>query len=205
MTALGRNISLLLLLFLAGNVGFSFAQTDAGFPPWSRTETVREPNEVGGPPLEYWQLIMMGENGKEPVYKHPKKIRYEDHNSFSFEVGKMTWADGYFVFLTYWNFWGETTVEPRGGMIRYMKMNDEGKFVTEKASIYIEEGNPADGREFLHRNPKTEEEQALYRNYIRKKQDEYKATFVFGAEADSLMETVRNGLKKEINAEWGIE
>ena len=65
--------------------------------------------------------------------------------------------------------------------------------------MYIESGRAGwpenDGVEFLYTQPQTESDEGRYMDYVKKMESEYEGTFVFGKNADSLVNEVKSRFK----------
>ncbi len=149
---------------------------------------IYEKNNIGG--SKYKKLELYRNN--KYLLSHPIYKSFEDSHYQEVEKGKMivsTNRDS-IIFYTLWSYKGQDNASKWGARKQiYLTKNQQLK--PYKAIIYIEEGLPNDGKLFLQSKPTNLEEQKIFEQYINMIQHKYKATFLFGINADQLLHETR--------------
>lgn len=93
----------------------------------------------------------------------------------------------------------DAPVSPWGARKQVYSVNESGGLKREASYLYIESGRAGwpenDGVEFLYTQPQTESDEGRYMDYVKKMESEYEGTFVFGKNADSLVNEVKSRFK----------
>jgi len=95
---------------------------------------------------------------------------------------------------------------PYGARIVHYKLLEDQTIVKKASTLYIESArknyDDESGMKYLFQEPKTDEEKALFKNYIMEMENTYKGKFVFDNASEDLIKKVKNALERKMRSRW---
>lgn len=156
-------------------------------------QRMEEAPNAAGPSFLQAQWVRSGRAGEEPVLAFTVREQVEGAKGLSWRLGASEIRNDTLYVYTLWGHRGSDAECRKGAMQEVYVAGSaaRGGLRRVAALIYLEEGRPGEGREYLHRSPKGAEERAAFTAYAQGVMAAYRAEFVFGPRADALMREVR--------------
>jgi len=111
--------------------------------------------------------------------------------------------------ITFYSFFdrrGRVYDVPYGARIMRYEVQKNGTLKKTESRLYIETSRKSFDKEsaiqFLWEPAETEEEKKAFKGYIESVERQYKGTFVFGDEANVLMDEVEKALERKMSKRW---
>ncbi|UFH58774.1 hypothetical protein [Sulfurovum mangrovi] len=123
----------------------------------------------------------------------------------SIEEGSYEINGSMITFYTRWDRRGNSDA-PYGARIKRYTVDGNGALKLLSSKIYIETERKSEMQEsamqYLFKAPVTENEKEALRDYIENTEKRFKGTFVFGKEAESLINEVKAALHRKSQSVW---
>lgn len=147
---------------------------------------------------------------KKLLIKHTLDYETHDCDSEAIELGDYETNDSTITFYTYWCKVGNAMSMPFGARMQIYQVTETGKLQLKTSKLYIDQvedhtplfsrtdAYPNYGNHFLYEKPVTKEDKQQFANFIKNAETFYHAKFVFGKEADALLNELRQRLRSRI-------
>ena len=148
-------------------------------------------------------LFRYGKNGEiKYLLNHTLDLTEGDCNSMSVEMGDYLIEDSAIVFYSFWCRQGDAPVSPWGARIQKYSVQKNGNVILASSRLYIETSRKDwyenKGIKYLFEVAKIKKEKIALKEYIETVEKEYNAKFVFGKDADKLLQDVKEKFSKRI-------
>ena len=107
---------------------------------------------------------------------------------------------------SHWDRRGKAYDAPYGARIQVYEMLPNHDVVRKSSKLYIETArqnyNENSGMKYLFKEAQNEEEEKALKSYVSSVERNFKGSFVFGAEAKSLMKDVEDAMTRKMKSLW---